>query len=68
MRKAHTQGLSASQDLAVDCFEIRHGLPVGKVRETVSANDAVDLSLSFLLNTGVGCHVVEEATGRGDGL
>ena len=34
----------------------------------MSANDAVDLSLSFLLNTEVGGHVVEKATGRGDGL
>lgn len=34
----------------------------------MSANDAVDLFLSSLLNTVVGGHELEEATGRGDGL
>ena len=43
-------------------------MSVGKAGETGSANDAIDLSLGFFLDSRVDGHVIEEATDRGDCL
>lgn len=62
--KAHRYGWAGSKHLSINRFDIGHILPVGKVGETVS-DDAIDLSLSFVLNTGVNGHIIEEASSHG---
>ena len=58
--KAHWYGRARSKHLSINRFNIWHIRPVRKVGETVS-DDAIDLSLSFFLNTGVDGHIIEEA-------
>ena len=65
--KAHWYGRARSKDLSINRFDIRHIRPVRKVGETVS-DDAMDLSLSFVLDTGVDGHIIEKAAGHGGRL
>ena len=57
-------GWSGSEHLSIDRFYVGHVWSVGKVGETVCADNAVDLSLSFFLNTRVDGHEINEAAGR----
>ena len=67
VRKAHRYRWAGSKDLSINCFDKGHIRPVGKVGETIS-DDAIDLSLSFVLNTGVNGHIIKEAAGHGGRL
>ena len=61
-------GWSASEHLSIDRFYVGHVWSVGKVGETVCADNTVDLSLSFFLNTRVDGHEIDEVAGRGNCL
>ena len=63
MWKAHRYGWARSEHLSINRFDIGHIWPVRKVRETVS-DDAINLFLSFDLNTGVDGHIIEETAGH----
>ena len=65
--KAHRYRWARSKHFSINRFDIGHIRPVRKVGETVS-DDAIDLSLSFVLNIGVDGHKIEEAAGRGGRL
>ena len=65
--KAHRYGWARSKYLSINRFDVGHIRPVRKVGEAVS-NDAIDLSLSFILNIGVDGHKIEEAAGHGSRL
>lgn len=67
MWKAHRYGWARSEHLSINRFDIGHIWPVRKVGETVS-DDAINLFLSFVLNTGVDGHIIEEAAGHGGRL
>ena len=67
MWKAHGNGWARPKQFSINRFDIGQIWPVRKVGQTVS-DDAIDLSLSFVLNTGVDGHIIEEAAGHGGRL
>ena len=68
MWKAYPCRRRGSQELSIDRFGVGHIGSVGKVGETVSTDDAINLSLSFFLDNRIDGHVIEEAAGRRDCL
>ncbi len=61
MRETQRKNGTYSHYFTIDCIAIGHRLPVIEIWETLISNNSINLFLSFLLNFGMQCHIVEKS-------